>query len=121
MTHKELDLFTRAYVECALWACTDDNGNPLEENYGIGDIDDDAIKHMQEDCAAFQEAHADDIINDLERAGHDFFLTRNGHGVGFWCKGRWPQEVGERLAKAASAYKTFELYEGDDGRIYHHN
>lgn len=43
------------------------------------------------DCAAFQEAYAAQLERyceatgrDLECAGHDFYLTRNRHGAGFW-------------------------------------
>ena len=33
-------------------------------------------------------------------AGHDFWLTRNGHGTGFWDAGRWkaPPDPWPRLA-----------------------
>lgn len=34
--------------------------------------------------------------------GHDFALTRNGHGAGFWDRGLG--ELGDRLSKAADVY-----------------
>lgn len=35
-------------------------------------------------------------------AGHDFALTRNGHGAGFWDRGLG--DLGDRLTRAARAY-----------------
>jgi hypothetical protein len=49
--------------------------------------------------------------------GHDFWLTRNGHGAGFW-DGDWPKEAGDRLTKACEEFGEFDLYIGDDGMIY---
>jgi hypothetical protein len=52
-----------------------------------------------------------------EMGGHDFLLTRNGHGCGFW-DGDWPEEAGERLTAAAEKCGEFNLYVGDDGLLY---
>jgi hypothetical protein len=116
-----MDRFTIAYIEAALWSSTDNSddsgGNPLDDNYGIDDLAPETIQSIIEDCQAFQNEHLDDIANDLERAGHDFWLTRNGHGAGFW-DGDWDDEIGGRLTKASYAYGSVDLYIGDDGRIY---
>jgi len=50
-------------------------------------------------------------------AGHDYWLTRNGHGAGFW-DGDWPEPYAAQLDDSAHAYGTVELYVGDDGKIY---
>lgn len=119
-----MDEFTRAYIECALWSstdCSDDNGGkPLDENYGIDDIAPETLAQIEEDCAAFQRDHAADIAtrrNGDSAAGHDFWLTRNGHGAGFW-DGDWPEDVGKRLTDAAHVYGNIDLYIGDDGKIH---
>ena len=81
-----MDKFTQAYIEAALWSSLDESdahGEPLDANYGIEDIAPETLASIVDDCKAFQEAHADDIGRELERAGHDFWLTRNGHGAGF--------------------------------------
>lgn len=49
--------------------------------------------------------------------GHDFWLTRAGHGAGFW-DGDLPEELGERLTQASKAAGNREPYIGDDGLIY---
>jgi hypothetical protein len=51
-----------------------------------------------------------------ERNGHDFWLTREGHGVGFWDRGYG--RVGSILTDAASSFGGFNLYLGDDGMIH---
>jgi hypothetical protein len=71
---------------------------------------------MSVDCLAFCEANASDLAmfcsehgytsragyNASECAGHDFWLTRNGHGAGYWDRGLGA--LGERLSDAARAY-----------------
>jgi hypothetical protein len=49
-------------------------------------------------------------------AGHDFWLTRVGHGAGFW-DGDWPKN-GDALTEICKKYKEIDLYVGDDGKIY---
>src|SRR5262245_3854505 len=112
-----MNAFTTAYIECALWSSTDDTGRPLDENYGVEDIHPDTLRDVQEDCAAFQRDHAEDVAADLARAGHDFWLTRNRHGAGFW-DGDWPADVGRRLTETAHVYGSVDLYVGDDGLIH---
>lgn len=121
MTFKDCDTFTRQYIVTALWAETDESteqgGEPFDKNYGPDDIAPEALAKMAADCAAFQTAHWDDISSDVERAGHDFWLTRNGHGAGFW-DGDWPIDVGKRLTLAAHDFGECHLFKGEDGQIY---
>lgn len=129
-TPDELDNFTRAYLECAAWASThtyvDDDGNELE-TVSIDDVmnDDGAewapetIAQAAADCHDFQEANADLLAQagSAEQNGHDFWLTRNGHGAGFWDRG-YPGTLGDDLSKAAKAYGECDLYLGGDGKVY---
>lgn len=118
-----MDAFLRGYLECALWSSTDNadesGGAPLDENYGIDDFAPEALEAAKADCEAFQEANADDLEAtgaDDDQNGHDFWLTRNRHGAGFWDRGYG--EVGERLSEAARVYGGVCLYAGDDGKVY---
>ncbi len=77
---------------------------------------------MVADCKRFQEENADDIstypggqYTSEEIAGHDFWLSRNGHGSGFF-DGDWP-DAGDRLDKASEAYGEVYLYTSC-GQIY---
>jgi hypothetical protein len=116
-----LDEFTHAYVVCALWSTNDESdqsgGEPLDENYGVEDIDPETLARMVADCKQFQAEHRGEICSNLARAGHDFWLTRNGHGAGFW-DGDWPEPQGERLTKASETFGKMWLYVGDDNKIY---
>lgn len=115
------DAFTDAYLECALWSSTDesrdDGGDPLDDNYGPDDIDNLALASAIEDCRDFQKENASDLEGlDLEQAGHDFWLTRNRHGAGFWDRGLG--DKGERLTKASHGYGEVCLVVGDDGKVH---
>lgn len=115
-----LDPFTRSYMQTALWSSTDD-GEPLDKNYKIDDISDETKAEMIADCTDFQEMAAEHLIEAddamSERAGQDFWLTRNGHGAGFW-DGDWPREAGVELTRMAKSFGGVDLYVGDDGKIY---
>lgn len=116
-----MDAFTLAYIEAALWSTmdnTDDQGGePLDANYSLSDIAPDTMTNIVEDCRKFQQVNDADIGDDYDQAGHDFWLTRNRHGAGYW-NGDWPDDAGERLTAASHAFGEFDLYVGDDGLIY---
>jgi len=114
-TAEKLDVFTRSYIEAALWSSCDDADTPLDESYSVDDIDPATLAAMIADCQAFQAEHWDDIADDLTRAGHDFWLTRNHHGAGFW-DGDWPDD-GKRLTDASHAYGSVDLYV-HDGKVW---
>ncbi len=112
------DEFFAGYVACALWSTTDNaddsGGQPLDESFSPDDIDGATLERMLKDCYDFVEANAADLETSglsPDRAGHDFWLTREGHGAGFWDEGLG--EIGDRLTKAAKAYGSFELYVDD--------
>lgn len=120
-----LDTFTLSYLETALWASTDDNGMPLEDKYGIDDIASESLKTIINDCIAFQEDNQS-LLTDrhlmkrscpLSQGGQDFFLTRNGHGAGFW-DGAWKDDAGKILTQSAKVYGSQDFYLGDDGKLH---
>lgn len=103
----------------------------MDENYSESDIAPEALAKMQADCEAFlahptvvgyltSDDYADIVARDFSpigRVAHDFWLTRNGHGAGFW-DGDYPEPWGERLTEAAQSFGECNLYIGDDGLIY---
>ena len=74
------------------------------------------VKRLTADCHKFWGMHSELIQGLPENAGHDFWLTRNGHGAGFW-DGDW-KEHGDTLTQSAQAFEPVETYMGDDGMIY---
>jgi hypothetical protein len=125
----DLEQFTAAYIETLLWSSVDvvdgEDVNLDDSRFETSDAFDAKCKA---DCAAFFEANLDDLIEacieypssewpGMEMAGHDFALTRNGHGVGFWDRGL-PEALGDRLTAASKRAGEVYPYVGDDGLIY---
>jgi hypothetical protein len=112
-----LGAFERSYLETALWAETQgDSDRSFDADFGIVDFAPETLERMLADCQEFTDAHWDIVNHDLVRAGGDFWLTRNRHGVGFW-DGDWGDR-GDALTAAARAFGEVYLYMGDDGLIY---
>jgi hypothetical protein len=113
----ELDSFVAAYIEAALWSSTDDDGEPLDS--GAYDLADETREAMTADCEAFLNEWASTIEAadlSIEQAGHDFWLSRNGHGAGFFDRGLG--DFGDMLQEAAQKAGEIDLYVGDDGLIH---
>lgn len=112
----KLDKFVHAYLVCALWSSTDDEGNPLDDGRDISDISDGVITEAIEDCNAFRESAGNMLAEwSDEQAGHDFWLTRNGHGAGFWDRDR---KFEDELSDLARPFGEVYLYVGDDGKVH---
>lgn len=124
--------FFKSYVGAALWSSTDDDGEPLDDGRDDSDVAPETLESMRQDCARFYAAnsesiHCDDAplsnedggiaAREADMAGYDFWLTRCGHGAGFW-DGDWPEPAASSLTKAAEAFGNVDLYVGDDGLIY---
>jgi hypothetical protein len=117
MTATKLDSMTAAYLECALWSSTNGEGSPLDDDYGVEDFTEESLARAKADCDQFYADNAADLEGmSLEQAGHDFWLTRNGHGAGFWDRDLG--DVGVRLTDAAHAWGSCDVLEtGDDGQV----
>lgn len=50
-------------------------------------------------------------------AAHDFILTRNGHGTGFWDSGRWAEPWGDKLTQLAQAFEELHCFINQNGEI----
>lgn len=83
----------------------------------INDLSDDARQSANDDVLAFMQ-EAGNYLNDIEPEdiGHDLWLTRNGHGAGFWDRGLG--DVGDILTNIAQKMGPKDLYLGDDGQLY---
>lgn len=117
----EHDDFTAAYLECALWSSVDigddESDTPLDSLYCTDDIALESLQSAVDDCLSFQADNAEDLEGlDPAQCGHDFWLTRNGHGAGFWDRGLGKR--GDRLSKACKPYGSLDLYAGDDGKVH---
>ena len=132
MPYDSLCDFTDAYIECALWSSVvddvDGEEGEITDDHGREDISEETLATMRADCKAFFEANEEALLCDggptgkdgssqAAMAGHDFWMTRCGHGAGFW-DGDWPEPQATILDKAARAFGNVDLYVGDDGLIY---
>jgi len=117
-----MDEFTKQYLITALWSTNDEStpqgGEPFDKHFSASDRAPETLAKMQADCKKFQEENAEDIQADLSQAGHDFWLTRDFHGSGFW-DGDWPEPAATRLTDASHKFGEFNLYLGDDKKIHH--
>ena len=120
--------FIEAYVTCMQWSTsgTTPDGEEVEslEQFPISV---EAMRKVKEECESFLFA-AKHLMADLPEwygandggvyayAGHDFWLTRNGHGAGFWDRGLG--DLGDRLTSLAQTYGQCDPVIGDDGKIY---
>lgn len=129
---EDFDDFVRGYVEAMLWANTYDGRHPsgmfdmaddalADVRDGTLTLDDAAAAELREDCADFLTPQVVRLIQGAMRrsggygfvgAGHDFALTRNGHGAGFWDRGLGI--VGEALTTLAKSYGTRSLFVDSD-------
>lgn len=124
LTESFIDSFTAGYIEALLWSSVVlvDGDHVNADTYEMSTAGADACRA---DCRAFCTAHAaliekatsvgDDY--DASHAGHDFALTRNGHGAGYWDRDTLPQDMSDALTIAAQACGEVNLYE-QDGEIY---
>lgn len=108
---RDVDSFTAGYIEAAFWSSNDDDGEPLDQNFNWTDLSEETLETMIAECKRFQAATG---VTGAQ-GGHDFWLTRNHHGAGFW-DGDWPN--GEELTKVAYSFGEYDLCIGDDGKIY---
>jgi len=97
-TLKALDIFQAAYVECACWT----------EN--IPFCTNEELRAMRIDCVEFM-AQGRLLLQDLDIAqcGHDFWLTRNGHGVGFWDRG-YKDYISKGLTELSKSFGEFNIF-----------
>jgi hypothetical protein len=125
-TAGEFDVFVQSYLAAALWSSTGDDDAPLDDSHGTDDFDGDSLESLRMECYEFATKNAADIRfwskdgdDDVwGNAGHDFWLTRCGHGCGFW-DGDWDKCVGDRLTAASKAAGERDIVVGDDGQLHH--
>ena len=104
-----LDQFLDAVFKAALWSTTDDKDKPLDQSYSVDDFDPEAKEIITTHAKSFWYRTYFYLSNEgsASELGHDFWLTSQGHGSGFW-DGDWPT-YGEMFTKLAQHYPTMDL------------
>lgn len=112
----KIDAFTLGYITAALWT-TDPAPGQGEYCPDLSRVSRAFRLRAIADCAAFQEAQSADLALYAELyapgagysvdecAGHDFWLSRNGHGAGYFDRGDYKADRSafDRLQATASA------------------
>ena len=115
-----------------LWSEIDEDGEPLDSV--DAEVSDELVTRLTADWECFREnaerlgfdpeqhtacsLHPDNEGDAWNAVAHDFILTRNGHGVGFWERGRWSEPWDKKLTDLSHTYGNINAYVGDDGLIY---
>lgn len=118
----DVDAMVQGYLECQLWAQHDysheiETGDypTLDEKYSVDDISPDYVEKMKNELGELVTEHplavrmylartgktsAPGLYSDASGSfGHDFYLTRERHGAGFWDRGLG--ELGDYLTQIA--------------------
>ena len=99
--------FFKGYKTAAFWT-EEEEINPDHE------LSEESEKLMRADTDRFYEANFQDLQNisgGWSQAGHDYWLTRNGHGAGFWDLGHGA--IGDKLTKYCEMCGPAHLSDGD--------
>ncbi len=97
--------FLEQYLETAFWVA---DIEPQE-------LDEDCYREAITDCLAFYSLISC-YLNDQNRyqAAHDFYLSRNGHGSGFWDRPKvYSYAIGnyaDKFQKIAEAFGPTQYY-----------
>ena len=121
ISHKT-ELFITAYFDAIYFTESEEVIDPPCEwewdAVTVRDIHRDCLTFIDKmgyiECCGELESWSDDAI---ERAGHDFWLTRNGHGAGFW-DGDWEEDIGAALTRLSGEFTEVWAYQGDGGLMY---
>ena len=117
---KLIDAMVSAYLEAVVFTdCGDDSDVPKGAQFA-----DVAIIEACATCADFlaQAMNAGlwrqwiDAGMTIGSFAYDYWLTRNGHGAGFWDRGLG--ELGDKLSDMAQTQGSVYAYAGDDCLIY---
>ena len=121
----DLDEVVNHYTMAALWSSVDDDQTPLDDDRYENRLAIETQAQFRDDCEKFIRLVEHLNLAPYDRAmscslsagvGHDLWLTRNGHGAGFWDRSDHP--VVDTLTGYAHSMGEFSLYVGDDGLIY---
>lgn len=136
----DLSPFVKGYIEAMFFTSTasgcyaedwfsEENQEDIREGQidgvipcdtGFSDLHPDALAVIHTDCHDFERKASKWLSMayargyDRERAGNDFWYTRNGHGVGFWDRSELDADgVGEALTDLSKEWGEMNPWFGD--------
>lgn len=103
-----------------LFVSYDETGEPLDAEYTIADVSDELRHKVTVELGDFMKTNGKNSADlaglDINQIAHDWVLSRNGEGTGFWDRDLG--ERGDRLDLEASKQLEIRGYIGDDGQIH---
>jgi hypothetical protein len=116
----KIDEVLRHFVNVALWSSTNDEDEPLEDEYDFDDIPKEELDKLRGGIKKFIEDNEELLqkynITD-QSVGHDLFLDSQGHGAGFWDRG-YDKADGDELSESASKIFASDPPYAQDGKVY---
>ena len=122
----DLKEFTQATIEALYFTETGEDDQPAKD----AEMDEECRLDIEADCRSWWRRYGCFVMTEAcicnrhgeshskaAQAGHDFWLTRNGHGAGFW-DGDWSDNYATMFTKGAQEYGIFNVLKGDDGNIH---
>lgn len=88
--------------------------SPGDPEWAVSAFAPECREEVQRDCERFVRECWEDLgaVGDAGRAGHDFALTRNGEGAGFWSRGLGA--AGDRLTETAHRFDEVDVWVSAD-------
>lgn len=132
VSDEQKDRIVNSYLEAALWTAGEDEiGEPMTDSYTIHDFAPEVKEQAYRDIEKFISSNslqASDALSNksyeyggdsMAQFGHDFLLTRNGEGAGFWDREALKAVgVGEALTQGSKEFRSLTVVAGDDGKLY---
>ncbi|OAM91254.1 hypothetical protein OH491_22390 [Termitidicoccus mucosus] len=117
--------FLHGYLTAALWTSHDDNEKYFDATHAIEDISIASLVSAWAECSQFcRECKTDLCHLDDERNGHNFWLTRCGHGSGYFDESvndELAEFAMQQLTRASESFGEVDLYIGDDRKLHFSN
>ena len=108
----------RGYLRAAIWASDGPDGRPLDGRFRIEDFTGATFEATIGEVQAFlrsAEKELEAIGGQFHEHGIDLWLSRNGHGSGFFDRGDGPAYA--RLQAIAGRMGKRHVQETGDGRL----
>jgi hypothetical protein len=116
----DTDAFISAYVEAIIFTEEDRLNEDLGRDWQSDQFSIRALRKIVNDCLAFIASAEQAGIQVITAsynwgcAGHDFWFTRNQHGVGFWDRNH---PSGDALTRLSDKFGEVCCYGSDTGKI----
>jgi len=108
--------FFMAYLECAEWTNLEEPPHGAKPITGGRSFSAEATKKAHDDCEKFIADNCKLLVGlESEQCGHDFWLTRNRHGAGFWDRGYG--QLGKDLTRAAQKFPEQHTWINDNNEF----